>query len=117
MEFAEYLRGKRVLIFPDYVVYSIPSATFTEEFGDPLDATFINPLDDLGRILNNGDSGEIVLADLKGFARTCFAQIFCNKYKTFALPPSRSADAAHRLAFVCHRHRTGSLASMPSHRG
>jgi len=68
-----------------YVVYSIPSPSFTEEFGDPLDETFINPVHDLGRILNNSDSGEIALDDLKGFTRTCSAQIFCNNYKTFAL--------------------------------
>jgi hypothetical protein len=68
-----------------YVVYSIPSVSFTREFGDPLDSTFINPQDELGAILNDGRIGEIALLDVKGFSRTCTVQSFCNGFNTFLL--------------------------------
>jgi hypothetical protein len=68
-----------------YVVYAIPSTPFTNEFGEPLNLKFVNPGHALGDILNNSGHGEIVLADLKGFLRTCVVQTFSNKFKTFVL--------------------------------
>lgn len=82
-----------------YVVYSVPSGQFSHEFGDELNSKFVNPVDDLGKILNSGGHGEIVLTDVKGFARTCVVQVFDNQYKTFALIyPSQ----AHRSRRVVH---------------
>ncbi len=74
-----------------YVVYSIPSGPFGDEFGEQLNLTFVNPVHDLGKILNNGRHGEIVLTDMRGFLRTCVVQIFSNQYKTFALIYPRQA--------------------------
>jgi hypothetical protein len=68
-----------------YVVYSVPSVLFVDEFGDQPDLTFVNPGDDLGKILNDGLQGEIVLPDTKGFLRTCRVQAYSNGYKMFAL--------------------------------
>jgi IrrE N-terminal-like domain len=68
-----------------YVVYSIASGAFKDEFGEPLSLNFINPAHDLGKILNNGKQGKFDLTDLRGFVRTCTVQIFTNRYKTFAL--------------------------------
>lgn len=68
-----------------YVVYSIPSIPFTTEFGEPLNLRFVNPEHTLGEILNNSGHGEIVLADIKDFRRTCVVQSFSNGFKTFVL--------------------------------
>jgi hypothetical protein len=68
-----------------YVVYSIPSIPFTNDFGEPLNLKFVNAEDALGEILNNGGHGEIVLADMKGFFRACRVQAFSNNFKTFVL--------------------------------
>jgi len=67
------------------VSYSIPSAPFTLEFGDPLQLLFINPDHELGHILNNGRMGEIILTDLNRFDRTCTVECYCNNYHTFVL--------------------------------
>lgn len=80
-----------------YVVYSIPSGQFVYEFGDELNPTFVNPADDLGKILNYGDNGEIVLSDMKGFPRACVVQIFNNQYKTFALIYPRQIHRSRRV--------------------
>jgi hypothetical protein len=77
-------------------VYSLASAVFRDEFGEQLNLTFVNPADDLGKILNNGRHGEIVLSDLWGFLRTCIVQIFSNQYKTFALIYPRRAYLSRR---------------------
>jgi uncharacterized protein DUF955 len=68
-----------------FVAYSIPSSPFTAEFGEPLDMKFVNPHEHLGKILNNGDHGKIVLSDLKGFSRTCMVESFSNHFRIFVL--------------------------------
>jgi hypothetical protein len=68
-----------------FVVYSVPSISFTNEFGDPLNLKFVNPSHPVGEIINNGGHGEIVLDDIKGFSRTCAVQTFCNQFNTFVL--------------------------------
>jgi IrrE N-terminal-like domain len=80
-----------------YVVYSIPSVPFVEEFGEQLDSTFVNPEHDLGKILNGGCDGEIVLTDVRGFLRTCVVQIFSNRYKTFVLIYPRQAHHSRKI--------------------
>lgn len=80
-----------------YVVYSIPSASFTDEFGDPLNLKFVNPGHLLGEILNNGGQGEIALDDLNGFSRTCAVQTFCNGFKTFLLIRSRQRRSSRNI--------------------
>jgi uncharacterized protein DUF955 len=77
----EYSGGRKSY----YLVYSIPSRTFENAFGDPFKMKFINPSTELGTILNNGGEGQIVLPDAKGFLKPCTVQIFDNGYKTFAL--------------------------------
>jgi len=79
-----------------YVVYAIPSTPFTNEFGEPLNLKFLNPGHALGEILNNSGHGEIVLADLKGFFRTCVVQTFSNKFKTFVLIYPRQAHFSRK---------------------
>lgn len=68
-----------------FVVYSIASVPFTNEFGDPLNSKFVNPGHVLNDVLNNGGDGEIVLSDIKGFSRSCIVQTFSNTFKMFAL--------------------------------
>jgi uncharacterized protein DUF955 len=80
-----------------YVVYSIPSIPFTDEFGDPLNLVFVNPSHDLGKILNNSGHGEIVLPDTKGFLRTCVVQTFSNKFKTFGLIYPKQAHPSRKI--------------------
>jgi len=82
------------------VSYSIPSAPFTLEFGDPLQLLFLNPDHELGHILNNGRIGEIVLTDLKGFERTCTAECYCNNYHSFVLiHPNDVAPSRRTVVF------------------
>lgn len=68
-----------------FVVYSIASNPFTNEFGEPINLKFINPWHELGEILNNSGHGEIALSDIKGFSRPCTVQTFSNGFKTFVL--------------------------------
>ena len=68
-----------------FVSYSIPSALFTLQFGEPFRLQFINPDHELGQILNNGSCGEITLSDLKGFRRPCAVECFSNNYHSFVL--------------------------------
>jgi hypothetical protein len=68
-----------------FISYSIPSSSFIAEFGDPLNAEFINPHEELGKTLNDGGNGEMSLVDLKGFLRPCAVQSFSNGFRTFAL--------------------------------
>lgn len=83
-----------------FVSYSIPSTPFILRFGDPLQLQFVNPDHELGRILNNGRMGEIVLADLNGFKRACSVECYCNNYHTFALIyPTDLAHSRRTVAF------------------
>ncbi len=83
-----------------YVVYSVPSKPFTTQFGAPPDLTFINPGDEIGGILNDGGQGEIILSDLKGFARSCVVECFCNSYREFVLiRPKELRRARHIVEF------------------
>lgn len=80
-----------------YVVYSIPSAPFTLEFGDPLQLQFVNPEHELGKILNNGAEGEIALRDLYGVLRPCAVEVFSNWYRTFVLIRPKDIRPARRI--------------------
>jgi len=82
-----------------YVVYSIPSIPFTDEFGEPLDLKFVNPSHDLGKILNNSGHGEIVLPDTKAFFRTCIVQTFSNNFKTFALIYPKQVQSSRKAVY------------------
>lgn len=83
-----------------FISYAIPSESFLGKFGDPtaliFDGPFINPDHELGHILNNGQAGEIILRDLRGFDRACAVECVDNTYHTFMLihpkdlPPSRN---------------------------
>jgi hypothetical protein len=81
-----------------YVSHSIPSAAFTLQFGDPFDATFINPEDALGAVLNSGGNGEINLSNLNGFSLPCVVEVFTNRYRSFLmLYPKCVAHARKRV--------------------
>ena len=62
------------------ISHSIPSIPFTLQFGDPFAQPFINPDQELGKVLNSGVQGEIDLSDLKGFSRACLVEPFNNQY-------------------------------------
>jgi hypothetical protein len=79
-----------------YICYPVPSPTFALNFGDPFTSPFINPEHTLGKILNDGRSGEIRLADLKGFQITCGVECFTNQYHTFLLISPKLQPAARR---------------------
>ncbi len=79
-----------------YVAYSIPSAPFTLEFGEPLQLEFVNPDDEIGKIVNSGLEGEIALPNLKGFAKPCLVEPFCNGYRTFVLIRPNDLRTARR---------------------
>jgi hypothetical protein len=79
-----------------YVVYSIPSIPFVNEFGEPLDLNFVNPTHELGEILNNSGHGEIILTDTRGFSRTCVVQTFDNRFKMFALIYPKQAHVSRK---------------------
>jgi hypothetical protein len=80
-----------------YVVYSVSSKPFTNQFGAPLDLTFINPNDEIGEILNDAGQAEIVLSDLNGFARTCNVECFSNSYHEFVLVRPKEFRRARRI--------------------
>ncbi len=79
------------------VSYSIMSIPFVSQFGDPIDILFINPDHELGKILNNGKSGEITLTDLKGFLRICTVECFSNNYHAFVLIYPRDVKPSRRI--------------------
>ena len=79
-----------------FISHSIPSTSFTVQFGDPFDRPFINPDHELGKILNNGQHGEIALSDLKGFRRQCAVECFTNQYSTFTLIHPRDVAPSRR---------------------
>jgi len=80
-----------------YVVYCIRSDSFIAEFGDELDLIFINPSHDIGKVLNNGQDGEAVLSDSRGFQRRCAVQVFYNSYKTFAMVYPRQTSRSRKI--------------------
>jgi hypothetical protein len=81
-----------------YVSYSIQSSSFILQFGDPFHASFINPEDELGKILNSGANGEMSLTDQKGFGRPCTVQFFTNQYRRFAMIYPKSLAPARKRA-------------------
>ena len=83
-----------------HVSYSIPSKPFTLQFGEPLDLAFIEPDHELGRILNNGSHGEILLQDLKGFSRPCQAECFSNQYHRFVLLYPKDMPRSGRVVVI-----------------
>jgi hypothetical protein len=89
----EYMNGQTSY----YVVYSIPSVPFTNEFGEPLNLKYVNPGHELGEILNNSGHGEIALPDIKGFLRTCVVQAFSNKFNTFVLIYPQQAHFSRKV--------------------
>jgi Zn-dependent peptidase ImmA (M78 family) len=92
----EHSDGKRSF----FVSYPIPSTPFTLQFGEPLNLAFINPDHELGGILNNGSSGEIILPDLKGFSRSCNVECFSNKYHLFVLIHPKDDAPSRRMVLI-----------------
>lgn len=72
----------KVSFFLHHVIASRP---FFLQFGDPFTHQYINPDQDLGKILNNGGSGELALSDLKGSCRRCVVEWFTNNYSHFVM--------------------------------
>src|SRR4029077_12761191 len=83
-----------------FISHSLPSRPFILQFGDPFSGPFINPDDELGKILNNGRQGQIALSDLKGFCRQCTVECFTNQYSTFALVYPKDVPAPRRKVFL-----------------
>jgi hypothetical protein len=83
-----------------FVSHSIPSLRFTLQFGDPFNEPFINPDHELGKILNNGQHGEISLSDLKGFCRECVVECFTNQYSVFVLIHPKDVSPSRRIALI-----------------
>jgi hypothetical protein len=83
-----------------FIVHSIPSATFTLQFGDPFSQPFINPDDDLGRILNDGCAGEMGLKDIKGFCRACAIEYFSNRYSHFVMIHPKDIASSRRKVLL-----------------
>lgn len=67
-----------------FISHAIPSTKFTLQFGDPFNQPFINPDQELGRILNNG-GGQMGISDIKGFCRVCVVESFSNQYRHFVM--------------------------------
>jgi len=86
------------------VSYSVPSPAFTLTFGDPFRLQFINPSDELGKILNHGNRGEITLVNFKGFQITCQVESFTNKYHIFLLISPKVQPAARRRIVLREAH-------------
>lgn len=68
-----------------YVASSFRSSSFITRFGDGISKQFLEPGDDLRKIISDGRSGEIVLPDLRGDLHDCIVEVFDNTYKKFAL--------------------------------
>jgi hypothetical protein len=79
-----------------FVSHSIPSNPFTLQFGDPFNHPFINPDQELGKVLNNGGQGEMGLSDLKGFCRLCLVECFNNQYSLFVLIHPKDVSPSRR---------------------
>ena len=67
------------------ISHAIPSDSFTLQFGEPFSSVFINPEDELGRIVNSEADGEIELIDIKGFRHTFTVELFTNQYSHFVM--------------------------------
>ena len=63
----------------------VQSSAFTLKFGSPFKSLFINPEEDLGKILNSECTGEVKLKDEKSFSLECTVESFSNHYSRFAL--------------------------------
>ena len=80
-----------------FVSHAIPSAGFTLQFGEPFSQPYINPDQELGRIINSG-GGEMGISDLKGFSRVCVVEPFNNQYRHFAMIyPKDTARSRRRV--------------------
>jgi len=79
-----------------FISHSIPSPPFSLQFGDPFSNPFINPDQELGKIVNGGSQGEIGLSDLKGFCRTCMVECFNNQYSLFVMIHPKSNARSRR---------------------
>lgn len=82
-----------------YVVYCVPSGSFTAGFGEPFDAMFVNPGSELGGIVNGGGEGEITLPDASGLHRPCDVEVFNNNFNTFVLIYPKQAHVSRKT--VC----------------
>jgi hypothetical protein len=67
-----------------FISHTIPSPPFTLQFGDPISQPFVNPDQELGRVLNGG-GGELGFSDIKGLLRACNVELFTNQYAHFAM--------------------------------
>lgn len=79
-----------------YVVYSVPSGSFTTGFGESLDVKYVNPGSELGEIVNGGVEGEVILADTKGFRRPCDVEVYNNNFNTFVLIHPKQAQVSRK---------------------
>lgn len=82
-----------------YVVYCVPSGSFTAGFGEPFGEVFVNPGSELGGIINGGSEGEITLRDVSGFYRLCDVEVFNNNFNTFVLIYPKQAHVSRKT--VC----------------
>jgi len=83
------------------VSHVVLSPTFVLRFGDPFGFTFVNPDDELGKILNSERNSEIALKDCKGFMTDCTVELFNNHYTRFALIfPKDIGNARRRVVPV-----------------
>jgi hypothetical protein len=79
-----------------FITSCIPSVPFALQFGDPFRHQFMNPDQELCRILNTGSDGEISLSDFKGLWRPCTVECFSNQYSFFALIYPKDVAPARR---------------------
>jgi hypothetical protein len=79
-----------------FISHSIPSGPFTLQFGDPFTHPFINPDQELGKLLNSCDQGEIGFSDLKGFCRPCVVECFNNQYSLFVMIHPKDISPSRR---------------------
>jgi hypothetical protein len=79
-----------------FISHSIPSGSFTLQFGDFFTHPFINPDQELGKLLNNGSQGEMGLSDLKGFCRPCVVECFNNQYRLFVMIHPKDVSPSRR---------------------
>lgn len=97
------------------ISHAIPSPSFTVQFGEPFPAPFINPDDELGKIVNSGADGEIALLDSKGFRHPFKVELFTNQYSQFLMfYPQNAAPARKRVVRIVP---TGQTFTMVEQRG
>jgi hypothetical protein len=83
-----------------HISHAIASPKFAQGFEEPFEIPFINPDNDLGRVLNGSGEGEINLIDDRGFSRACSVETFSNKYRNFVLIYPRSIARRGRRVIV-----------------